>query len=73
MTCSSVHISSWIRLWLLNFCHPPETICSGLCGWKERVMEKKKNSVQNFKLLSLGDDSALSLQLVQQQSAGSIN
>lgn len=41
MTCSSVHISSWRGLWLLNFCHPPETICSGLHCWKERTMGKK--------------------------------
>lgn len=41
MTCSSVHISSWTRLWLLNFCHPPETICSSLYCWKEKMMEKK--------------------------------
>lgn len=71
MTCSSVHISSWIRLWLLNFCHPPETSCSGLHCWKERMMEKI--SIQIFELLCLRDYSVLSFQLVQRKSAGSIN
>lgn len=57
MTCSSVHISSWIGLWLLNFCHPPETICSGLHCWKERTMGKK-NSIQISRLLCLRDAAA---------------
>lgn len=35
------------------------------------MMEKKK-SIQIFKLLCLGDDSALSLQFVQQESAGAL-
>lgn len=54
MTCSSVHISSWIGLWLLNFCHPPETICSGLHCWKERTMGKKKTFYPNFQALLPG-------------------
>lgn len=71
MTCSSVHISSWIRLWLLNFCHPPETSCSDLHCWKERMMEKI--SIQIFELLCLREYSVLSFQLVQQKPAGSMN
>lgn len=70
MTCSSVHISSWRGLWLLNFCHPPETICSGLHCWKEKTMGEK--ILSKFLGSSAWEMMELSVRLVRQDFAGSV-